>query len=260
MPPPFDLGSQPAPDVCGGGAADSWGGMPPRCQACGVRSHCLPGEVAERETLDQVERRLVATRRKVRAGDALLRADDRFRSLYAVRTGFFKTTVSTRQGREQITGFTMCGELLGLDGIGTGRHQVNAIALEDSQVCVIPYDGLQALAREVPHLQERFHRLMSREIVQDHATMVQLGSMLATQRIADFLLNLADRLHRRGFSASALVLRMRRSELASYLGLEIETVCRVFSKLHATGLLRVAQRDIRIIDRDALIRLRDGPA
>jgi CRP/FNR family transcriptional regulator len=142
----------------------------------------------------------------------------------------------------------MGGELMGLDGIDTGRHAVDAIALEDSQVCVIPYQDLETLGREVPSLQKRFHKLMSREIVNDHGVMLHLASMQAEERVAAFLINLTDRLGARGFSASSLVLRMSREEIGSFLGLKLETVSRTFSKFQASGLLFVRQRQIQIID------------
>jgi CRP/FNR family transcriptional regulator len=178
----------------------------------------------------------------------LFRAGDAFQSLYAVRTGFFKTCVSSEDGRDQVTGFQMAGELLGLDGIGTDKHTCDAVALEDSQVCVIPYHQLEDLSREFSDLQRQFHKIMSREIVRDHGVMLLLGSMRAEERLAAFLLNLTQRLRTRGFSASSLVLRMTREEIGSYLGLKLETVSRTFSKFQDDGILEVKQRQIRVLD------------
>ena len=158
-------------------------------------------------------------------------------------------------GREQVTGFQMAGELLGLDGISTDHHACDATALEDSQVCMIPYGQLESMSREVTALQHQFHKIMSREIVRDHGVMLLLGSMRAEERLAAFLLNLTQRLQARGFSASALVLRMTREEIGSYLGLKLETVSRTFSKFQEDGILEVKQRDIRILDQDALQRV-----
>jgi CRP/FNR family transcriptional regulator len=223
------------------------------CSSCSLRELCLPVGLpqADMERLDT----LVATRHSVARGDMLFRSGDRFQCLYAVRTGFFKTCVSLEDGRDQVTGFQMAGELLGLDGIGNERHSCNAVALEDSQLCVIPYAQLESLSREVGELQRQFHKIMSREIVRDHGVMLLLGSMRAEERLAAFLLNLTQRLQARGFSASSLVLRMTREEIGSYLGLKLETVSRTFSKFHEDGLLDVKQRDIRILDTDGLKRL-----
>jgi len=199
----------------------------------------------------------VTVLRKVARGETLFRAGDRFDALFEIWTGFFKTVIATSQGREQVTGFQMGGDLLGLDGIDTGRYSVNAVALEDSQVCVIPYPVLETLGREIPPLQKQFHRIMSREIVNDHGVMLHLGSMHAEERVAAFLLNLIERLRARGFSASSLVLRMSREEIGSYLGVKLETVSRTFSKFQASGLVFVRLRHIQITDPEGLQHLLD---
>jgi CRP/FNR family transcriptional regulator len=223
------------------------------CSSCNLRELCLPVSLSEPE-LERLDR-LVATRRNVSRGDTLFRSGDTFQSLYAVRTGFFKTCVSAEDGRDQVTGFQMAGELLGLDGISNDRHVCDAVALEDSQVCVIPYSQLESLSREFTDLQHQFHKIMSREIVRDQGVMLLLGSMRAEERLAAFLLNLTQRLQARGFSASSLVLRMTREEIGSYLGLKLETVSRTFSKFQDEGLLEVKQRQIRIVDQAGLQRL-----
>jgi CRP/FNR family transcriptional regulator len=222
------------------------------CMHCNLRELCLPLGLtpAELRRLDT----MVASRRALRRGECLFRSGDAFDALYAVRTGFFKTQVSTADGRDQVTGFQMAGELLGLDGIGSGQHRCSAVALEDSQVCVVPYAHLEALSREFPGLQRQLHKLMSREIVQDHALMLLLGSLSADERLAAFLLNLMQRLDARGFSATSLLLRMTRLEIGTYLGLKLETVSRGFSKLQQDGVLRVRQRQIEVLDAAALRR------
>jgi len=226
------------------------------CSNCNLRELCLPVGMST-EQLIKLDS-LVATRRTVQRGDTLFRSGESFQSLYAVRTGFFKTCVASEDGRDQVTGFQMAGELLGLDGIGTERHTCDAVALEDSQVCVIPFHQLEDLSREVSDLQRQFHRIMSREIVRDHGVMLLLGSMRAEERLAAFLLNLTQRLQSRGFSASELILRMTREEIGSYLGLKLETVSRTFSKFQDEGLLEVKQRQIRILDQEGLQRLVNG--
>ncbi|EHR72303.1 cAMP-binding protein [Burkholderiales bacterium JOSHI_001] len=226
------------------------------CSNCNLRELCLPVGL-NRENLERLDT-LVATRRTVGRGESLFRAGDEFQSLYAVRTGFFKTCVSSEDGRDQVTGFQMAGELLGLDGISNDRHSCDAVALEDSQVCVIPYNQLEDLSRDFTELQHQFHKIMSREIVRDHGVMLLLGSMRAEERLAAFLLNLTQRLQARGFSASALILRMTREEIGSYLGLKLETVSRTFSKFQDDGILEVKQRQIRIVDQAKLASLVNG--
>ena len=226
------------------------------CSTCHLRESCLPVGLTDDE-LDHIDDHLVTALRKVAQGDTLFRSGDRFDSLFEIFTGFFKSVVATSQGREQVTGFQMGGELLGLDGIESGRYSVDTVALEDSQVCVIPYAGLGTLGRKIPSLQQQFHRIMSREIVNDHSVMLHLGSMHAEERVAAFLLNLTDRLGVRGFSASSVVLRMSREEIGSYLGLKLETVSRTFSKFQSKGLLFVRQRQIEITDPAGLQHLLD---
>ena len=220
------------------------------CSSCNLRELCLPVGMSNQE-LEKLDD-LVANRRSVARGETLFRAGDSFQWLYAVRTGFFKTCVSSEDGRDQVTGFQMAGELLGLDGISQDRHNCDAVALEDSQVCVIPYAQLEELSRDFTHLQHQFHKIMSREIVRDHGVMLLLGSMRAEERLAAFLLNLVQRLHARGFSSSELVLRMTREEIGTYLGLKLETVSRCFSKFQDDGILAVRQRHIQVLDPAAL--------
>ena len=149
----------------------------------------------------------------------------------------------------------MTGEIIGLDGIVNERHACDAVALEDAEVCVMPFDQVEALSREFTTLQSHVHKIMSREIVRDHSVMLLLGSMRAEERLAAFLLNLVQRLHARGFSQSELVLRMTREEIGSYLGMKLETVSRTFSKFVDDGVIEVKQRYVRILDTEGLRRI-----
>ena len=202
---------------------------------------------------------LVASRRPVKRGAALFHSGEKFTSLYAIRTGFFKTSVTTEDGRDQVTGFQMAGEIIGLDGIVNDQHTCDAIALEDAEVCVMPFERIEEISREVNALQHHVHKIMSREIVREHGVMLLLGSMRAEERLAAFLLNLVQRLQARGFSRSELVLRMTREEIGSYLGMKLETVSRTFSKFAEEGLIEVSQRNICILDADALKRIVNPP-
>ena len=206
---------------------------------------------SEMQRLDEV----VATRVKVKQGSNLFCHGDPFTSLYAIRTGFFKTCVSTEDGREQVTGFQMAGEIVGLDGIVNDQHTCNAVALEDADVCVMPFANVEDLSREFPVLQRHVHKLMSREIVRENSILMLLGNMRAEERLAAFLLNLVQRLHARGFSQSEFILRMSREEIGSYLGMKLETVSRTFSKFSEEGIIEVKQRYVRILNPDALKKI-----
>ena len=220
------------------------------CSNCNLRELCMPLGLSPSE-LDRIDD-VVASRRKVKRGSTLFRNGERFTSLYAIRTGFFKTCVASEDGRDQVTGFQMAGEVIGLDGIVNDFHTCDAVALEDAEVCVMPFDRVEELSREVNALQRHVHKIMSREIVRENGVMLLLGSMRAEERLAAFLLNLVQRLHARGFSQSELVLRMTREEIGSYLGLKLETVSRTFSKFVEDGIVEVKQRHVRILNTDAL--------
>jgi len=227
------------------------------CSNCNLRELCMPVGLAPGE-LKRIDD-LVATRRKIKRRETLFRNGEPFTSLYAIRTGVFKTRVTSEDGRDQVTGFQMAGEIIGLDGIVNDQHTCDAVALEDSEVCVMPFERIEELSREVTALQRHVHQIMSREIVREHGVMLLLGSMRAEERLAAFLLNLVQRLHARGFSRSELVLRMTREEIGSYLGLKLETVSRTMSKFAADGMVEVEQRNVRILDPEALRRIVNPP-
>jgi CRP/FNR family transcriptional regulator len=227
------------------------------CSNCNLRELCMPVGLSDHD-LNRLDD-LVAVRRKVKRGDTLFTIGEKFTSLYAIRTGFFKTCLATEDGRDQVTGFQMAGEIIGLDGIVNDQHSCDAVALEDAEVCVMPFDRIEEISREVMALQHHVHKIMSREIVREHGVMLLLGSMRAEERLAAFLLNLVQRLHARGFSQSELVLRMTREEMGSYLGLKLETVSRTFSKFAEEGLVEVKQRHVRILNPEGLQKLVNNP-
>jgi len=226
------------------------------CSNCSVLELCLPLGLSDQEItrLDT----LIVQRVKVKKGAALYRAGDSLRSLYAVRTGSFKTNVLSIDGREQVTGFQMPGEMLGLDAISTDLHTCNAFALEDSEVCPIHFAHLEKLARELPSLQHNLNKILSREIVCDHDMLMMLGNMNSDERLAAFLLNLSQRLNMRGYSSKNFVLKMRREEIGSYLGLRLETICRGIAHLRDQELVEITGRDVKIRNLEGLKQLIAG--
>jgi CRP/FNR family transcriptional regulator len=214
---------------------------PTHCGTCNLRELCLPCGLhgSTPELLDD----LVYTRKRVKRGEVLYRSGAAFESLYAIRSGFFKSRMMLEDGRDQVTGFHMAGEVLGMDGIGTEIHAADLIALEDSEVCVIPYARF-----EEPNLQRQLHKVMSRELVRDQGVMMLLGTMRAEERLAAFLLNLSQRFQARGYSHAEFHLRMTRDEIGSFLGLSLETVSRLFSRFQDEGLVTVQQKHICILD------------
>jgi len=220
------------------------------CANCNMRELCMPIGLSQEE-LNRIDE-IIGTRRKVKRGETLFHNGERFSHLFAIRTGFFKTCITSEDGRDQVTGFQMAGEIIGLDGIVNDSHTCDAIALEDAEICALPFTEIENLSREVNALQHHVHKIMSREIVRENGVMLLLGSMRAEERLAAFLLNLAQRLHSRGFSQSELVLRMTREEIGSYLGLKLETISRTFSRFVEDGIVEVKQRHVRIVKLQAL--------
>lgn len=220
------------------------------CASCGIRHLCLPLGL-EADSLHRLEQ-IISLHLAVRRKTSLYRPGDPFTALYAIRLGMFKTVVVTRDGHEQITGYHMPGDVVGLDGICDSRHACEAIALEDSEVCVLPFNRLDELAVDVPSLRRNLYRLMSKDICGDQDMMLLLGSRCAEERLVLFLLNLADRYQSRGYSPSEFVLRMTREEIASFLGLKLETVSRLFSHLQEEGLIQVQGRAIKLLDTPGL--------
>ena len=241
-------------------------GVPRHCQTCSTRAHCLPAALAG----DQLRRfdGLITKRTRAGKGRVLYRGGDTFHSLHAIRYGSVKTTVLAEDGREQVTAYHVVGDIFGFDGISTGTHGTGATALEDTEVCALPFKGIEGLSLTLPVLQHKLHELMSEEIRREQAIMFMLGSMYADQRLALFLLNLADRYRRRGYSATEFTIHLTRAELGSYLGLKLETVSRAFSRLQGEGFLQVQGRTVKLLDTAALKRVidwqkesgRDSPA
>jgi CRP/FNR family transcriptional regulator len=224
-----------------------------RCTVCSMRSICMPQGL----TSDELQRMesLICPSRTIKQGETIYRANDSFQSIYAVRAGSFKTVVMHRNGGEQVIGFHLAGDSLGLDGVSSGHHSCDAVALEDSKVCIIPFHLLEAMCREVKAVQQHLHRMMGSEIVRESSQMMLLGTMSAEQRVATFLLNLSDRLRMRGYSPTEFHLRMTREEIGSYLGIKLETVSRMLSRFQRDGLVDIRGKDIRILDHEGLVRV-----
>jgi CRP/FNR family transcriptional regulator len=220
------------------------------CSSCSLRELCLPVGLTADE-LRQLDN-LVEERRRIKRGGHLYTAASAFDALYTVRLGSFKTSVLIEDGREQVTGFHMLGDMMGLDGISNDTYNCSAVALEDSEVCVMQFGRMEEYARTFHTLQHHVHRLLSREVVREQQSMMMLGTMRAEEKLASFLLDLSARYVQRGYSASEFVLRMTREEIGSYLGLKLETVSRLFSRFQDAGLVLAQQKYIKILDRNGL--------
>ncbi len=220
------------------------------CQNCSLASLCLPMGLAPAD-VDKLEA-IVKRSRPLRRGDHLFESEHKFRSLFAVKTGSVKTYTLGPDGNEQVLGFHLPGELLGLDAIQSDVHRCSARVLETSSVCELPFERLEELASHIPTLQHQLFRLLSKEIGQDTDMVALLSRSPAEERLASFLLSLSERYQRRGFSAKEFILSMSRQEIGSYLGLALETVSRLFTRFQEDGILRVDRKHITILDLERL--------
>lgn len=220
------------------------------CRNCGLAGLCLPLglESGDVERLDAI----IERNKPLHRGHHLFQMGDTFRNLYVVKTGTIKTYTQCPNGSEQVVGFHLPGEVIGLDGIELNRHGCSAKALETSAICELPFERLEELTAELPSLQHQIFRLMSKEITKDTSLLILLGNSTAEERLAAFLLSLSSRFHSRGFSGTEFHLSMSRQEIGSYLGLALETVSRLFTHFQESKILEVNRKYVVILDPDRL--------
>jgi len=216
------------------------------CKACNLRELCFPHGMNEEE-LSNMDA-LVEQPKPLHKNDFLYRDGDNTRALYAVRSGCIKTMTESANGDEQIVGFHLPGELLGLDGFAEGVHSCNALALETSSVCELPINQLESLCAELPGLQKQLRRIMGKEVSNDHKMLLLLGKMTAEERLASFLLSMSARMEERHWKETEFNLSMPRQDIANYLGMAVETVSRLFAAFQNEKIIDVDRRHITILD------------
>lgn len=216
------------------------------CQQCSISQLCLPVSLAEAEVehLDSIIKR----NRPLQRGEHLFRAGETFQSLFAIRTGSLKTYTVSPDGEEQITGFHLAGEVIGLDAVYRQSHPSFAMAMETTMVCELPFEQLEELSGSIPGLRQQLLKVMSREILEDQELLLLLNKKNAEERLAAFLINLSTRYARRGRSAQRFLLPMTRGDIGNYLGLTIETVSRLFTRYQKAELLQAQGKEIAILD------------
>ncbi len=223
------------------------------CKECSLHQLCLPSSIdgSDLEKLD----RIIERKRPLKRNEHLFQVGGTFSSIYVVRSGSLKTYSPTVDGQEQVTGFHLPGELLGLDAIGKGQHPCAAKALETTSVCEVPFENLEHLTQELPTLQHQLLRLMSKEIFDDQELMLLLGKKTAEARLSAFLLSISLRFKQRGFSSTEFYLSMSRNDIANYLGLAVETVSRMFTRFQEDGIINAERKHILINNREAMQRI-----
>ncbi|MDW3096144.1 MAG: fumarate/nitrate reduction transcriptional regulator Fnr [Gammaproteobacteria bacterium] len=223
------------------------------CKTCSLAELCLPRglQAEELQRLDDV----IKARRVVHSGDLLFKEGSDNRSIYAVRSGSVKTFVITESGEEQVLGFHLPGEIVGLAGLDQSIHNCSSKALETSSICEMPLDELEDICLQIPSLQKQLLKLISREISQDHKMLLLLAKKNSDQRVATFLLSLSGRFKLRGLSSDSFILSMSRQDIANYLGLAVETVSRILTKLSEDEIVDVTRRSIEIVDHNRLLEI-----
>ncbi|WP_447895194.1 fumarate/nitrate reduction transcriptional regulator Fnr [Vreelandella sp. GE22] len=227
----------------------------PRCQTCSLSSLCLPLAL-QLEDVSQFDA-IIRRRAPLKKGEALFHQGERFSSVYAVRSGSLKQVTSEGNGDDQLTNFYLPSELVGLDGIDEELYPGSAIALETTTVCEIPFQHLDKLSEELPELRGQLYRSMSKELRDDRRMMRLLSRKTADQRLATFLTTLSDRFRRRGYSPYSFRLSMARADIGNYLGLAVETVSRILSRLQQQQVVAVSGREVNILDMARLTTLAD---
>lgn len=220
------------------------------CQQCGLNELCIPHTLTSGE-MDEVDS-IVKRGKPLQRSDYLFNEGDAFKSLFAVRSGSIKSFSIDDEGNEQVIGFYLPGEILGMDAIDSQRHTTTARAMETSSVCEIPFESIEILSSNIRNLQVHMYKLLSREIHFDQELQMLLAKKTAEERIGAFLMNLSQRYEQRKLSSTGFRLPMARADIANYLGLAVETVSRIFTRLQTADVLKVEGKEIEILSRKSL--------
>ncbi len=220
------------------------------CQSCSFSHLCLPVSLnkSELESLDEI----IERKKPLHKHDKLINAGDKFHSLYAVRSGSFKSYISDKDGVEQVIGFHFPGDIIGFDALKNERHESFSQALETAMVCELPYETLEEVSNRYPKLRQQIMRFMSSEIKHDHDLMMLLSKRSAEERLLYFLSNLSERFDERGYSAKQFHLSMTRNEIGNYLGLTVETISRLLTRFQKEDIIKVDGKLITITDFEGL--------
>lgn len=223
------------------------------CQTCTLNSLCLPIAL-DSDDMDVLDK-AIKRGRPIQKGDFLFKQGEPFTAVYAIRTGAVKTYTIAPGGDEQITGFHLSSELVGLAGYSENTYPLTAKVLETTTVCELPLEKLESLCDELPGLRKQLMRTMGSEIRQDQQMILQLSKKTADERLAYFLIDLASRFERRGYSSKVFRLSMSRMDIGNYLGLAVETVSRVFTRFQKNGLIETEGKEVILLDRNALLEM-----
>jgi len=221
---------------------------PTRCRECRYSGDCPLLDDAGASSDGVMQSRV----RVLHDTDRLYRAGDRVDAVYRVRTGVVKTSLTGNDGNEQVTGFFGPGEWVGLDAMDGSRQRSEAVALDTASVCVIPYATLRERLNSSSRAARVMMSVMSRRLLSKEHMHLSLARDNASQRLAAFLIDLADRRAAADLDDADIALPMSRGEIASYLALAVETVSRLLTRMHRAGTIAVYRSHVQILDRAAL--------
>jgi CRP/FNR family transcriptional regulator len=220
------------------------------CASCNLAELCLPRGMGK-TALVKLEK-IVKRASPLQRGEYLFRGGDPFNGIYAVRSGLLKVYANADCGDEQIIGFYLPGEILGLDAIENEVHTCFAVTLETSSYCMIPFADLSAVCKKIPELQIQLFKIMSRELTNENRMLLTLGKKNAEEKVATFLLSISSRYALLGYSPNDFKLTMSRQEIGNYLGVTFETVSRIFSRFQRDRIIKINKKFVHVRDMDAL--------
>ncbi|MFK8068568.1 MAG: cyclic nucleotide-binding domain-containing protein [Gammaproteobacteria bacterium] len=220
------------------------------CLHCRLSGICAAGNLGDDEA-KQIDKAIIHMN-PLKRGDYLFRQGDNFESLYIIRSGTIKSFISSEDGEEQIVGFNFPGELLGLDAFDNGHHATSTKTLELVSLCKLSKQNFDRLSQHCAHFHTQCLRVFSKELIHIQQTVMVMGQKDTEEKLACFLLGISARMKERGFSDKEFNLTMSRSEIANFLGIASETVSRLLTKLHDSGIIQVERRMIRIQSMDSL--------
>lgn len=228
------------------------------CQNCSLVELCLPRGLGN-DDLTQLDD-VIQNRRLLHKGDELFSQGENSGCIYAVRSGSVKTFTTAKDGEEQVLGFHLPGELLGLDGLDNKIHSCSGVALDTATICELPISELNVLCVKIPGLQQQLLSLISNEIAKDHTMLLLLARRNAEQKLATFFINLSGRFKARGYSGTDFDLTMSRHDIGNYLGLVDETVSRLFTKFREKKIIDAERRKIKLLNHSLLCQVAEGEA
>lgn len=221
------------------------------CDVCALSEICLPAGLNSEELI--LLEKNVITSIKLKKGEILYPAGEKFSGLYAIKSGSFKSAVSNSDGDAQIVGFHMPGELVGFDGYDSS-HTSSIVALENSMVCKVPSTHLDFLCANIGSVSKHVHIMIANDVRAHNSVLMLIAQKSAEDRVLCFLKNISDRNKNRGFSSVDFTLSMPRGDIANFLGMAPETISRLLAQLQEDRVVEFDRRNVHVLDYEEFSR------